>query len=271
MKTFSVNGNYYPSGQPVITVDDLGYKFGDGVFETMKVYKGRILLESFHMERLFTSLRALKIPTRDKFTQPALVEEVLHLCKENECADHARVRLSVYRANERERYFIECWPLDESVSSLNEPGFTIDVFPGGLKPADEYSSFKTANFIAYVMAIGYAKEHQLDDCLLLNQYGRIADSTISNVFIIKNKIIYTNTLKEGSINGVMRRHLLENLPGANYEVQQKGLTIEDIETADEVFLTNAVRGIRWVGKFRYKTYGNDLTKEIYRLLVQTLF
>ena len=117
------------------------------------------------------------------------------------------------------------------MNRLNETGFTIDVFPGGCKAADDYSSYKTANFIAYVMAIGYAKENKLDDCLLLNQFGRIADSTISSVFIVKNNTIITPAITEGSINGVMRRHLLESLGSSDFKIQQSGLTIEDLEMA----------------------------------------
>ena len=125
--------------------------------------------------------------------------------------------------------------------------------------------------LAAMIGSGYAKENKLDDCLLLNQFGRIADSTISSVFIVKNNTIITPAITEGSINGVMRRHLLESLGSSDFKIQQSGLTIEDLEMADEIFLTNAIRGIRWVSNFRNNTYGNELTKEIYRRFLQTLY
>ncbi len=113
----------------------------------------------------------------------------------------------------------------------------------------------------------YARQNGLGDCLILNQYGRIADATIANVFWIKNRVVYTPPLEEGGIAGVTRRFLLQQLPAAGYTVNEQPLTIDAMLDADEIFLTNAVRGIRAVGKCRNRSYSSSLTKEIYSWLM----
>lgn len=112
----------------------------------------------------------------------------------------------------------------------------------------------------------YAKQHKLNDCLILNSYGRICDATIANVFWIYDHTVYTPPLLEGCVAGVMRRHLLKILPTQGYLVEQKNLELIDLQQANEVFLTNAISGLRWVKHFREKEYTNILGSKIYALL-----
>ncbi|HEX7844676.1 MAG TPA: aminotransferase class IV [Chitinophagaceae bacterium] len=272
MSSICFNGHTLPAVQALFTAGNRPLRFGDGVFETMKVYKGSIRLESHHWERLFSSLAVLKINIPPAFSVALIRQQLLALCNVNNCIDHGRVRLSVYRGidNEPLQYLIECWPLDNSFNELNGTGYTIDVFPGGRKCADAFSALKTNNFIAYVMAIDYANENKLDDCLLLNQFDRIADSTIATVFVIKDQTIKTPSIEEGCINGVMRRHLIQSMRESGYTVEETGIAVDELEVADEVFLTNAIRGIRWVKQFRDRIYTNQLTTEIYSRFIQTL-
>src|SRR5207249_2147893 len=99
--------------------------------------------------------------------------------------------------------------------------------------------------------------------LLLNVHDRICDATIANVFWIKNGTIYTPPLSEGCVAGVTRRYILEKIQSARHKIQEKVCEIIDLENADEIFLTNAIQGIRWVKQFRDKTYSNIQTRGIY--------
>jgi branched-chain amino acid aminotransferase len=276
MSSICFNGKFLSADQPVLMADNRGYRYGDGLFETMKVFNGQILLEDFHFQRLFTGLQLLKFEMTSLFKTDKIREEIIQLCKKNNCTELARVRLSVFRGNgglydgdKKSQYLIECWPLDKSNNELNENGLVIDVFPDARKSCDVFSNLKSANCLPYVMAAEHAKENKLNDCLVLNQHERIADSTIANVFIIKGETIITPALSEGCVNGVMRRYLSEKLRAMGYELREEKLTVENIETADEVFLTNAIKGIRWVKQFRDKTYGNSQTVEIYQQFRQT--
>ena len=254
-----------------------GYRYGDGLLETMKVLNSRILLAGYHFERLFTSFSLLKYEIPGLVTKEKLEQDILHLCTRNGCEKLARVRLSVFRGNgglyeddKMLQYLIECWPLNESVNKLNENGLVIDIYPDAQKSCDKFSNLKSANFLPYTMAAHYAKENKLNDCLVLNATGSIADSTIANVFIIKNDVVITPGLEAGCINGVMRRHLLAKMPDAGYAVRETSVLVTDIETADEIFLTNAVNGIRWVRQFKDMIYTNVKTVEIYNHFVKPI-
>lgn len=266
-----MNGKLVDGNVPVLLAANRGYRYGDGLFETIKVYRGKILLEDLHFERLFSSLSILKYEIPKFFNREKLRNEALKLCQENKADKLARVRMSVFRGNgglydedQKLQYLIECWPLDESVNRLNENGLVIDIYPGARKSCDQLSNLKSANFLPYSMAALYAKENKLNDCLVLNTEDNIADSTIANVFLIKDGIIKTPALSQGGISGVIRRFLLSALRQEGYNVQETSINETDLEQADEVFLTNAINGIRWVKQCGNTIYTNQLVLKIHK-------
>jgi branched-chain amino acid aminotransferase len=103
----------------------------------------------------------------------------------------------------------------------------------------------------------------MNDCLIINTENRICDSTIANVFWIKNGTIFTPPLSEGCVAGVMRSHLLTELPLQGYTVEEKTAVADDLVDADEIFLTNAISGLRWVSDFKGKKYGNTISTKIF--------
>jgi branched-chain amino acid aminotransferase len=277
MNSICFNGKIIPGDKPVLMASNRSYRYGDGLFETMKLLNGHIVLEQFHFERLFAGMSLLKFDVSKLFTAQRIQQEILQLCQKNGCDKMARVRLSVFRGNgglydedKTLQYLIECWPLNESVNKLNENGLVIDVYQDARKSCDKFSNLKSANFLPYTMAAQYAKENKLNDCLVLNTKGGIADATIANVFIIKDGVISTPALDEGCVNGVMRKYLIEKLRGMSYELREGALTINDLGNANEVFLTNAISGIRWVRQFRDKMFTNLKTMEIYNRFVRTI-
>jgi len=277
MATICFNGKFTDADKAVLLASNRSYRYGDGLFETMKVKDGAILLAAFHMERLFDGMSLLKMDVPALVTKDKLKDVILELCKQNKCEALARVRLSVSRGNgglydedRKLQYLVECWPLPSTVNQLNENGLMIDIFPDVAKSTDIFSNLKSANFLVYSMAAVYAKENKLNDSLVLNAHGRIADSTIANLFLMKGDTIFTPALSEGCVNGVMRKYLLASLAASNYQVEETIVSAEDLLAADEVFLSNAINGIRWVQRFRDKIYSNIKTVEIYRRFCQTI-
>lgn len=277
MNFILLNGKITSGDEPALMVSNRSYRYGDGLFETIKVIQGRIVLQAYHFERLFSGFAVLKFEIPKLFTKEKLEEEILALCKRNECEKLARIRLSVFRGNgglydgdTTLQYVIECWPLEESVNKLNENGLVIDVYPDAIKSCDKFSNLKSANFLPYSMAALFAKENNLNDCLVVNNSGNIADSTIANVFVVKDAVISTPSLEEGCVNGVMRRHLLQLMSNAGYTIRETVIPVTDIENADEIFLTNAIHGIRWVKQFRDKISTNGISQEIYYRYIKTI-
>ena len=265
------NGTILEKSKTGLSPDDHSYRYGDGLFETMKIANGNILLEEYHFERLFSGLETLKFKSPALFTKQRISEQVKGLCKKNNNEASARVRLSVsrgsgglYDCDNSFSYLIESWPLEQNHNVLNENGLVIDVFPDAIKSIDKFSNLKSANYLPYVMAAIWAKENKMNDALILNPYGRICDSTIANVFWVKDNKIFTPPLNEGCVAGVMRKKILESAAwNSDYLIQETVLTQEILLQADEVFLTNAVTSIRWVKEMRGKIYKNTISSKIY--------
>ena len=122
------------------------------------------------------------------------------------------------------------------------------------------------------MAAIYAKDQKLNDCLVLNSKGRIADATTANIFLIRKSKIISPPLEEGPVSGVMRKHIIQflNVKSSDFELKEEPIEVNDLLEADEIFLSNAIYGIRWVREFEGRSYSNDQTLEIYRQLFQTI-
>ena len=236
----------------------------------MMVRDDRVCLGAYHFDRLFSGMWVLSI--RETFKRETLEAQILELCQKNGNPPRSRVRLVVFRDDAAgpishiPHYIIESWPLPVE-RALNDKGLVIDVFPDGRKACDTLANLKSNNYLLYVLATVYAQKHDLDDCLVLNSRDRLADSTIANLFYVSKGQFFTPALSEGCVAGVMRRHLLENMPRSGFSVQEKIVTLEDLLNADEIFLTNAIRGIRWVGSFRTAKFTNRLTTSVYNQLI----
>lgn len=275
---FIFNDEFYSSKTAIIGPSNRGLRYGDGLFETMKYVKGTIINADFHFERLFNGLSLLQFETPKAFTRDFILNKTTELCFKNNHNNAARIRLMVLRGkggifdpeNLLPNYFIESWEIDDK-RQLNENGLVIDVVPCVRKSCDSLSNLKSNNYLPYVMAGFHAQQHRLNDCMVLNSFDRICDSAIANVFMIKGHNIFTPPLTEGCVAGVMREWILEKITIENYDVNERALTIDDLLNADELFLTNSIHHLRWVGNFRNKFYGNGVTEKIYSQIIQTIY
>jgi len=273
----SFNGKITPSDQPVLQASNRSYRYGDGLFETMKLDQGKILLEELHFRRLMKGLELLKFERPKLFSTGKLAAEIIQLAEKNQVRELGRVRLSVFRGNgglyDADRalqYLIECWPLPDSFSRMNENGLEIGIYPDAPKQVSLFSGLKSANFLPYTMASIYAKENRLNDCLLLNQEGHIADSTIANLFICKDGQFITPGPEQGAVDGVMRNYLVREMRAARYEVEEGPVSISALESANEVFLSSAIHGVKWVRRFGDSIYTNKYASDIYSRIIQTI-
>jgi branched-chain amino acid aminotransferase len=105
---------------------------------------------------------------------------------------------------------------------------------------------------------------------LLNSYDRICDSTIANIFWVKNNQVFTPPLSEGCVAGVMRRYLIQKIQEAGYAIEEMICPRQKLPEADEIFLTNALFGIRWVQQLRDKSFTNKLSTQLYKQFIQPL-
>jgi branched-chain amino acid aminotransferase len=114
----------------------------------------------------------------------------------------------------------------------------------------------------YTIAKKDADEKGWNDALLLNPQGRVVEGTISNVFAVFGNNICTPPLNEGCINGVMRKYLLEHRSINHLSITEKQLDVTMLQQADEIFLTNAIKGIQPVYSFMNKEYQSTTTQMV---------
>lgn len=274
---FIFNNQYFLSDKPVVSVANRGFRFGDGLFETIRMYEGRILNVDFHFERLFHGMKVLHFDITDNFSKEYFVNAVNELLLKNSISQNARIRLMVFRddgniyeiENNFPNYIIETFKLSEKIE-LNEKGLTVDIFPDVKKSCDPFSNLKSNNALPSVMARLFAKKNNLDDAIILNCFDRICESSIANIFIIKDNRIFTPPLSEGCIAGTLRRWMLEKFSAEEYVVSEKILSVDDLLDADELFLTNSIQPIRWVKNFGNKSYENSISTEIFKNIIQKI-
>lgn len=257
--------------------DNRSYRYGDGCFETIHLFRGTILLEELHADRLAKSIALLKLQLPVHLSFEKLKAEIILLCQKNNCEKNARVRLSfsrgsggLFEGNPTADYCIECWPLEDSIREINQNGLEIGIFPEARKSMDVYSGIKSSSFQTYALAAIYAREQKWNDALVLNTNGNLADSTIANIFLLSNGKIVTPSLDQGCIDGVMRRHIIRVMLETGVVVEERAVHPDELHEAEEVFLTNAIRGIRWVGRFGHSTYTCQQTVDIFNQSVRTL-
>jgi branched-chain amino acid aminotransferase len=271
MTFVSLNGKLFPSDAPLFPAQNRGFRYGDGLFETMKVLNGQIVLSSYHFDRLWQGLHMLQIGQPEGFTQEQLQKAIINLCNENNLLQSARVRLALFRNDDNMAEFvIETMPLPRDANLLNEKGWSMELYPFARKSCDAIGNLKTANYLIYILAGLYAKEKSVDECLVLNTENNLCDASKANLFLVHHDCIYTPALHQGCVNGVMRRYLVERLKDIGIPVHQREVSEELLLQADEVFVTNAINGIRWIATYRDKQYGNEMVKDIYKKTVAAL-
>lgn len=268
------DGQVLKSDKLLISPNNRSYRYGDGCFETIKVLNGQIMLREYHVERLFSSLELLRFKKPGYCKADWLQKQILSLVEKNGHAKRARVRVTVTRGeggiydeqNHYPYFLIQSWTLQPATQELNENGLVVDIYKEARKTADHFSAIKTNNYLPYLMGALWAKEQHLNDAIVLNAFDRVADATIANVFIVKDGIIKTPALTEGPVNGVMRRHLLQLLRKENIPVEEGLLTVDELLEASELFLTNAIHGIKWVKQLGNSYYQNTTAVRLYKML-----
>lgn len=277
MNYMVVNGKTCSEDTPAVSVNSRGLRFGDGLFETIKSISGKLLFFDEHMSRLWKGLQVLQFVIPKHLTPEKLRQDIDGLLQKNGHHHKARIRITVYRGDgglydeidNKPNYILQTWPLHDETGNWNSNGLVLGVYHDVKKNVDVLSGLKHNNFLPYALAALQAKEEKWNDAILLNTSDRVCETTIANIFLIKDAVIYTPALQEGCIDGIMRRYMISEMKAAGYSIIQGQLTLNDLENADEVFLTNSIYNIRWVGSIGNRRYGCSMAQKIYASIFST--
>jgi len=267
MNFINFNGEILPADTKLLSIANRGFRYGDGLFESMRMMKGQLKFADMHADRLQRGMKALKIDGYSQMDAWFLKEKAEELSARNK-AKHARLRLTVYRDAEglyaptqnKMGYCLELSPVDEPRYFLNTKGLIMDIFTDLPKPCNYLSNIKTCNSLTYVMAGIFRTQNKLDEVFLLNQNGFLCEAGSSNVFVWYQNHLYTPALSEGCVEGVMRQVVINIAKENNIPVTEAQINPDILYEADEVFLTNASRGIQCVIGYGVKRYFNKVSK-----------
>ncbi|MEN9700218.1 MAG: hypothetical protein RLZZ301_1416 [Bacteroidota bacterium] len=268
------NGTVLSGDAPTILPGNRAHLYGDGVFESIRILNGRPINVENHVLRLLAGAKAIKMRCPVNFTAAFFQEKIEALCAQSSIFEGGRCRLSLDRvsggaflpeSNEC-TYYLEVYPYDVNHFELNARGLELDIYQDMKLQKNFLSNYKTKMGLPYIMAALAAKEKGLDDLFLADERGSILESSSCNVFVVSNGVLYTPGLEEGCLAGTMRMQLINLAISNGIKVYECAILPQNLLAADEVFLTNAIRGINWVGGYRTKRFQNNMARKLVVLL-----
>ena len=252
--------------------ENRGLRYGDSLFETIRVVNGKLIFWEEHYLRLMASMRILRMEIPMNFTMEYLEDQIVKTIKTNTLEEQTvRVRLTVYRKNgglytpdtNTISFLIEVKALPTPFYTIEEAAYEVELFKDFYVNPDMLSTLKTNNKILNVVGSIYAKENKYQNCLLLNTNKSVVEALNGNLFLVKGNVIKTPPISDGCLNGIIRKKLLAILAKIeDYTLIEESISPFELQKADELFITNAVIGIQPITKYRKKDFGNKVSKNL---------
>lgn len=257
--------------QENVLTQNRAFLYGDAVFETVKIVKGKILFLEDHYFRLMASMRILRMEIPMDFTMEFFEDQVLSAASNNGFEQSARARITVYRndggyylpTTNTISYLIHTSPLENQFFVFENKECEVDLYKDFYISKQLISSLKTTNKVIHVTASIYADENGYNNCIMLNDSKNVVEVLQGNLFMLQGNKLITPPISEGCINGIMRKQVLalaKKIEGL--EVVEDVISPFDLQKADELFYTNVIKGIQSITKYRKKEYTNEIAKEL---------
>ncbi len=257
------NGALISEQDSVISINNRGLKYGDSLFETLRVKEGEILFSEDHYFRLMASMRMIRMEIPMSFTLDFFEAEIKKLLVAFPEKLITKVRFSVARkegglylpvTNEID-FWIEAF---EGVPVVKDV-YKVDLFKDYYVTSGLLSTIKSSNRLLNVLSSIYASENELDNCVLINEHKNIVEVSNGNVFLVKGTVVKTPKLLDGCIKGIARKKIIELIEkDENLTLEEVSISPFELQKADEVFITNAVVGVQPVTNYRKKKFSTTI-------------
>jgi len=270
-----LNSRLVTKDRALISVFDHGFLYGDGIYETLRVYDGVVFMADEHIERLFRSAALIGLEIRKT---PNEINNAIYRTIRANRQKEAYVRISVSRGAgplgldpslcSRPTFVIISNPFRKYPESYYKKGVKIAIvntrrnFKGALDPR-----IKSLNFLNNILAKREAIERGAYEAVMLNYSGYVAEGTVSNIFFLKDKVLCTPSVGVGILDGITRRIIIEIASDLGIKVRQGRFKRDDIYHADEVFISNTtmeVMPVSEVDDVKIKTEADKLTGVIHK-------
>ena len=274
------NGTIQPN-QALLSIENRAYKFGDALFETIKCVNGQPLFWEDHYFRLMASMRILRMEIPMNFTMEFFQNEIFKTLQANGLEHKpARVRLTIDRGeggnylptDKKVNFSISAFLLNASAYEMNlTHSCEVDLYKDYFVNQSLLSTLKSANKIIQILGSIYAKENDLDNCILLNNAKNAVECLNGNIFLVEGNTIKTPPLSDGCLNGILRKQILALLKKhETYDMVEDSISTFELQKADELFYTNVIQGVVPITKYRKKIYATNVSTEIVNILNRQL-
>lgn len=266
-----INFNGTISSEDNLLTNNRGLLYGDSVFETLKILDGKILFLEDHYFRLMASMRIVRMEIPMNFTMEYFEEQILSVAKAESLEKSSRARVTIFR-NEggfylpKDRtisFLVAVTALENAVYSIEKENYEVELYKDFIVTKHLLSTIKSSNRLINVTGSIFADENGYDNCLLINDDKNVIEALNGNIFMLMGNKLITPPISEGCLNGVMRKQVLvlarkiETL-----EVVEGIISPFDLQKADELFVTNVIKGIQPITKYRKKEYETKVSKDL---------
>ena len=275
MKIF-IDGTFYDESEAKISVFDHGLLYGDGVFEGIRAYHGRVFKLREHIDRLFFSAKAILLDL--PMSHEALMQATVESCRINGLRD-GYIRLVVTRGVgtlglnpnrcKNPSVIIIADKIQVYPKELYDKGMDIVTVPtvrnlhSAVNPA-----IKSLNYLNNILAKIEANNAGVEEAVMLNSEGYVAEGTADNIFVVRKGALFTPPLSAGALYGITRQTVIELAEAAGWKVAEPNLTRYDLFNADECFLTGTGAELIPVVKIDGRVIGTGQPGPITRQLVE---
>ncbi|MDX1907079.1 MAG: aminotransferase class IV [Bacteroidia bacterium] len=243
------NGDLITAGNTGLPALNRAFKVGDGLFETARLWKGQVLWEDIHLQRMARGMRLLGMKPWDEHERQRWAQGIRQLWGMYDFPVHARLRWQVFRAGggayaplqDDTDWVLELIPLEAGYHST--PPARLVSYPEIRVRHSRLSACKTSSALLYVCAARYARDRGGDDALMFSPGGKAVEAASANLWWTEGEILCTPPLRTGCVDGVMRRMVHTLAAELGIPVKEKTISVADFAPASQVFLTNAIRGV----------------------------
>lgn len=272
----NINGQVFSTSTAAISIENRGLHYGDALFESMRFIDNQIVFFEDHFQRLIHSMKILKMEIPTTFSKEFFLNEIRKTLSEND-PKPKRIKLLVWRnwggkytpEDNSVGYVVFVENLGSSKYEISNKQYSISVYHDQYINSGILSTLKTTNKLIHVLGSIYAQETKVNNCLFLNEKNNVVEALNGNLFAIYENTIKTPPLKDGCLNGVFRKQLLQYFSGnPDFMCDETSLTVEDLYQAEELWITNSISGIIPVTEFKEIKYGKKIAETVLESLIR---
>ena len=265
-----LNDKLIDSGDASISVGDSGFLYGAGLFETMRCCNGTVFDIEGHIDRLTDSAKTLAI--RNTYEKQYMIDSVYKTLEANGLSE-ARLRLTLTGgvlagADEQSpsTLLVTATKLQPYPDEYYQNGIMVVLCPYRQNPADAVCGHKSTSYFSRIKGLNFAHQQKAAEAIWFTTEGLLAEGCISNVFLVKDSVVYTPKLETPVLPGIARKTILKIAGENSIELIEKDLSIDDMLGADEMFVSNVIMQIMPVARIEKHEVGGAKVGEVTKKL-----